>query len=445
MPSEASPTTRKAPFQFGTDGLRGRFGVPPFDDETLKSFADALASFFAQKAAPNRKKMLIARDTRASGPLIENILTKAFKAHDLPFGLLSILPTPALVHDIVVQNALGGVMISASHNPAHDNGIKIFKEGGAKLALADEQRILDLYTTAPHLAETASVMAQSFFEESGYEAHLRSLFAGLNLKNLHLVVDCAHGAMYQIAPRLLKSFGAKVTPLATSADGHNINQACGSTHPKALQDATKSVGADFGIAFDGDGDRVLFCKKDGTLLNGDQLLTFLALAESKLTPPCVVSTIMANQAMEETLAQHHITLVRTNVGDKAVAGAMEEKGALLGGEASGHLILKRYSQTGDGLLAALAVLRAWQQNKAPPLPCFVPYPQHIENIPLQHVRQEALTPSQMLQEQLQQCIKKGRLFLRRSGTEPVLRLTIEAPSEKTVKSALLKALSLIVR
>ena len=445
MPSEASPTTHKAPFQFGTDGLRGRFGVPPFDDKTLESFSYALAAFFAQKATPNKKKVLIARDTRASGLLIENILTKAFKAHDLPFGLLNVLPTPALVHDLVAQNALGGVMISASHNPAHDNGIKIFKEGGVKLSLKDEKEILDAYTLTPPPANTTSLIKKSFFEDSAYEERLRSLFTNLNLNGLHLVVDCAHGAMYKIAPRLLKFFGAKVTLLAAAPNGHNINQDCGSTHPKTLQETTNSVGADYGIAFDGDGDRVLFCKKDGTLLNGDQLLTFLALAESKLTPPCVVSTIMANQAMEETLAQHHITLMRTNVGDKAVASAMTEKGALLGGEASGHLILKRYSQTGDGLLAALAVLRARQQNKVPPLPCFVPYPQHIENIPLQNVRQEALTTSHILQEQLQQCIKKGRLFLRRSGTEPVLRLTIEAPSEKIVKSALSKALSLIVR
>ncbi len=427
--------------------MRGRFGTPPMDAKTLTYLCKAVSIFFQQKNQKKEKPLfLVARDTRESGKDIESIITSTFEPFKFDIRFLGVFPTPGLVHEICNQSAMGGVMVSASHNPAHDNGIKLFKTKGEKLSSADEQSILKIFhnVSSQHIAPPSQKMEKKKGSDTSYAQHLHHIFKDLCLQGLHIVADCAHGAMCEIAPRIFKGFGARVTAIGTCPDGHNINDGCGSTYPSLLQRKTKELQADFGVAFDGDGDRLLFCKGDGTLLDGDQLLVFLALASPKLTPPIVVSTIMANAAMEEKLLAHKIKLKRTPVGDKAVAQAMQETGALLGGEASGHLIIKPHSTTGDGLFAALTVLRTLRNKNAPQLPCFKPYPQHIENISIKDIRNEKEIFTDHTQKKLQACIKKGRLFIRSSGTEPVLRLTIEAPSKKMVEQALQRALPLIL-
>ena len=261
------------------------------------------------------------------------------------------------------------------------------------------------------------------------------------------MVDAAHGAFSTVAKLVLQKAGAEVIALYNAPNGRNINHHCGTTHPQTLRKTTLEHKADFGIAFDGDGDRVLICLKDGTLLDGDQILTFLALdaqANQRLTPPVVVSTTMANQAMEDLLLQHKIQLVRTPVGDRFVTEAMEGTGALFGGEASGHLILKQHSATGDGLLSALHVLNILKKQVTPKR-AFTPYPHHIENIPLQKVRKNILDDIDAIQTNLRATLAKGELLLLRlSGTEPLLRLMIEAPSDDKITQLRTQALAKLI-
>ena len=429
---------------FGTDGIRGRFGEPPLDPTSLSSLGHAAALFLRAQGAAG--PIVIARDTRASGPEIQDLLTTIFRASGFDVIDLGITPTPALVLGTTRYKGCLGIMISASHNPWHDNGLKFFDARGVKLSQDQITHIESfLGQSCPKAPSPGTLRAENIHDV--YANFVLSTLGAAPLDGLHIALDTAHGAFSEVAEVVLRKAGTRVTVLYNAPNGQNINDQCGTTYPQTLKEATVKHNADFGIAFDGDGDRVLISLKNGTLLNGDQILAFLALdahAKEQLTPPVVVSTTMANQAMEDLLTQKGIRLIRTPVGDRFVAKIMDESGALLGGEASGHLILKRHSTTGDGLLSALHVLGILKKQTAPTR-AFTPYPHHIENIPLEDVCKNILDNIDAAQNNLSTALAKGeRLLLRLSGTEPLLRLMIEAPSQDKITQLRSQALAKLV-
>ena len=426
---------------FGTDGIRGHFGRSPFDHKGLARLANAFTLFLQEKKI--KKPVTIARDTRISGLNIQDVLVDTLTGGGIDVICLDVAPTPALVFAIFQYSCSAGFMISASHNPWHDNGLKLFNQNGSKITQAEEASIEAFCGQTAHKS-TKKGRQHTHNITDAYINFLLSPTGPNFLKDIHIVLDCAHGAYSAIAPSVFRQAGATVTDLYNTPDGYNINDHCGTTYPHALQKSVQDNRGDFGVAFDGDGDRLLVCLRDGTLLDGDQLLTFLALdyhEKNMLKPPIVVSTTMANQAMEETLERHHIQLIRTPVGDRFVSQMMQKEKSLLGGEASGHLILGRHTPTGDGLLSALHALEILKKQDTPKQ-AFTPYPHHIENIPLKKVRKSILSNIEATQQALHTTLKQGeRLLLRLSGTEPLLRIMIEAPSEDQITQIRAQALA----
>jgi len=485
---------------FGTDGIRGSCGVFPLNFQTLLAIVYALALFFKHQQTSQKtvdlknsvslKKVVLARDTRASGCVIEELLKECLRCEGIDVYLVGLIPTPLLVsvlwHSSNAQNALlGGVMISASHNPAVDNGLKIFDHQGFKISKADERWIeekvaqilhdsstscmahkgIDWDQKTAHLEKTfheLSTEKQPVFKQYGffkntlntvdtsavraYEDFLMAALGPLHLSGVRLCVDTGYGAMSALAPEVFKHLGADVVVLHDAFNGFNINEASGAAHPQRLQKMTAKEGCHWGVAFDGDGDRVVFCNHQGTLLNGDQILGLLALdlkACKQLNPLVVVSTVMANRGLETLLSDHGIQLVRTEVGDQAVLRGIKESGALLGAEPSGHVIVRDYLPTGDGLGVALFVLRALIRNPDLGFPVFKPYPQRLENVPFEALLPDVLENLSAIQEQLIEKAFNARVYLRASGTEPLLRVMVEASSSQEVDTLMHEALRVI--
>ncbi len=426
---------------FGTDGVRGRFGSVPLTPDVLTKLAKAIASFlYTQDKSP--PPILIARDTRISGPDIEQDMTTTFNACGVNTVSLGVVPTPALVYAIHAGKASLGMMISASHNPWHDNGIKLFDAKGRKLTPTQEAALETFMTSKAVINKPAGTHGHQDIVPS-YKAFIKQTVDPLSLRGYRLVVDTAHGAFTHIAPTVFKDLGADVITLGHDPNGKNINDDCGTTHPCTLQEAVKKHHASFGVAFDGDGDRVLLCHGDGILLDGDQILALLALnhqAQGRLDPPIVVSTVMANQAMEDCLTAKGITFLRTPVGDRFIAETMAKTGSLLGGEASGHMILGQHSFTGDGLLAALHTLKVLIDPKSPRM-AFTPYPHHLENLPMAQMDPKILANLDAIQQVMTETLRQGeRFLLRKSGTEPLVRVMIEAPSQEKISAIKARAM-----
>jgi phosphoglucosamine mutase len=426
---------------FGTDGIRGRFGTHPLTPCVLKAFAHALADLAKTQGI---QTLLMGRDTRASGLVIERFLADIWRHLGLTVHCLGILPTPALAFLTKDRPLSLGVMISASHNPAHDNGIKVFGPRGEKLnnesIRALEQMMVFL------MAESSS--PAPFFPEVGSDHLLwtdpearqdyeRFLFQGLSQKrpfaHLKVVIDGAHGACFRIAPAVFQALGAEVFTLGCDPNGTNINDQCGALFTSPLQEAVLAHGADYGMAFDGDGDRILLVDSSGQVVDGDQILGLLAVdAHQKEALPhqTVVSTLMANGALEVFLSQRGIRLLRTPVGDRFVCEGMEKSGAILGGEPSGHLILKTFQTSGDGLLVALQALTICQnrEHTHPIFPLFTPYPTQLKNLSLTPDFNLDASEIQTFLHDRRTSIETegGRLLVRLSGTEPLLRIFIES-------------------
>ncbi len=419
---------------FGTDGIRGTVGQPPITPDFVLRLAHAVGRVLKRTEA--RPTVLIGKDTRISGYMLESALESGFNSAGVDVVLLGPLPTPGVAYLTRAQRASLGVVISASHNAYADNGIKFFSAQGAKLDDAWELAVEAALEEPPVWADSAALgKARRLDDAAGrYIEFCKSTFANdLTLKGLRIVVDGAHGAAYHIAPKVFHELGAEVTAIGCAPDGMNINAGVGATHPEALIAAVKQHQADYGIALDGDADRLQLVDRHGRLFNGDELLYLMVnerLARGEKVPG-TVGTLMTNMAIELALKNKGVELVRTKVGDRYVLEELEKRGWLLGGEGSGHLLALDKHTTGDGLISALQVLQACVRSGktiAQLLAGVTLFPQTLLNVhlkPGQDWASNALLKSETaaIEAELGQT---GRVLIRASGTEPLLRLMVEA-------------------
>ena len=431
---------------FGTDGIRGTANLDPMTAETALKLGMAAGTHFTR--GNHRHMVVIGKDTRLSGYLLEPALTAGFIAVGMDVVLLGPLPTPAVAMLTRSLRADLGVMISASHNPYQDNGIKLFGPDGFKLSDEDEIEIehkmfngLDSYRVgSDHLGK-----AKRLDDAVGrYIEYAKSSFPrGLRLDGLKIVVDCANGAAYKVAPTVLWELGAEVVPVAVNPDGFNINKACGSLHTEALRTQVVAHGAHLGIALDGDADRVVLCDEHGTIIDGDQVMGLIGASWKRsglLKGNAVVATVMSNMGLEKFLAGQGIDLHRTGVGDRYVLERMRKDGFNVGGEQSGHIILSDHSTTGDGLVAALQALAAIiDSGKAASevLHLFDPFPQVLKNVRVAGKPEDALAQARVkdaIAEGENRLKGSGRVLIRKSGTEPLIRVMAEGEDKPLVES-----------
>jgi phosphoglucosamine mutase len=419
---------------FGTDGIRGTVGQPPITPDFVLRLAHAVGHVL-KKDEP-RPTVLIGKDTRISGYMLESALESGFNSAGVDVVLLGPLPTPGVAYLTRAQRASLGVVISASHNPYPDNGIKFFSSQGAKLSDDWERAVEAALGEPPAWADSATLgKARRLDDAAGrYIEFCKSTFANdLSLKGMTIVVDAAHGAAYHIAPKVFHELGAEVICIGCSPDGLNINDHVGATHPEALVAAVKAHGADIGIALDGDADRLQIVDGAGRLYNGDELLYVMAAdrLDRGIAVPGVVGTLMTNMAIEVALKSRGVELVRAKVGDRYVLEELEKRGWLLGGEGSGHLLALDKHTTGDGLISALQVLEASVRSGrslGQMLSGVTLFPQTLLNVRLQAGQDWRKSPA--LERETQRAEAElqgvGRVLIRPSGTEPVLRVMVEA-------------------
>ena len=426
---------------FGTDGIRGETGVPPLDATTVYRVGRALARNLSSHDVP---RVLIGRDTRSSGSTIESWLAAGISAGGSEAISAGVIPTPGVAHLTRRLGFAAGVVISASHNPFPDNGVKIFSTDGKKVSEDLESTISKEVAAdaADHAFEERALPAPDPTLQDEYLRHLKSSVPSeMGFSSLKIGLDCANGATYQVGPRLLGELGIGFVPVGVSPDGRNINDACGSTHPDELARRVVESRCDFGAALDGDGDRLLLVDGEGQLINGDAILLMCARrmkAEQRLPGPGIVATVMSNLALEQALGSEEIDLFRTKVGDKYVAEEMERRGLGLGGEQSGHVIFSDYSPTGDGLLTLLQVLRVVANSAEPlkELAYLKPFPQVLVNVPVRKKCDIQQVPeiAHAMEEAERQMAGRGRLLVRFSGTEPLLRIMMEGPDEGEIRA-----------
>ena len=421
---------------FGTDGIRGTVGQAPITPDFVLRLAHAVGRVL--KRSETRPTVLIGKDTRISGYMLESALESGFNSAGVDVVLLGPLPTPGVAYLTRAQRASLGVVISASHNPYEDNGIKFFSAQGAKLSDNWELDVEAALAEAPVWADSASLGKTRRLEDAAgrYIEFCKSTFANdLTLKGVKIVVDGAHGAAYQIAPKVFHELGAEVIAIGCAPDGLNINHNVGATHPQALIAAVKLHGAHFGVALDGDADRLQLVDAEGRLFNGDEVLYLMVkerLARGDKVPGAV-GTLMTNMAVEVALQQQGVEFVRARVGDRYVLEELEKRGWLLGGEGSGHLLALDKHTTGDGLISALQVLQACVRSGktiADLLGDVVLFPQTLINVRLQPGQDWRASEAMAHQTRLveHELGDTGRVLIRASGTEPLLRVMVEARS-----------------
>ncbi|KUJ82525.1 phosphoglucosamine mutase [Microbulbifer flavimaris] len=421
---------------FGTDGIRGRVGEGAITPDFMLRLGYAAGKVLAEGAGGkggHRPSILIGKDTRISGYMFEAALEAGLINAGVDVGLLGPMPTPAIAYLTRTFHAQAGIVISASHNPFQDNGIKFFSAGGSKLP---DQVELDIEAALDLPMVTAEHLGKAWRIDDAAARYIEFCKAstpwGFSLGDMKIVLDCANGATYHIAPKVFRELGAEVIAIGTSPDGQNINLDCGSTKPAKLQQAVVEQGADLGIAFDGDGDRVLFVDSSGNLVDGDELLFLIALHRQQFAGGCsgVVGTQMSNYGFELALKELSIPFERAKVGDRYVLEKMQANDWSLGGESSGHIICADATTTGDGIVSALQVLRALE-DFAEPLEALrgrmKMLPQHMINVRLAHrdgvlEHDDVRAAVSRAEEQLQD---RGRVLLRPSGTEPLIRVMVE--------------------
>ncbi|MEP7316350.1 MAG: phosphoglucosamine mutase [Sphingomicrobium sp.] len=425
---------------FGTDGIRGRVNEAPITPEIAMRVGQAAGAHFLR--GDHRHRVVIGKDTRLSGYMMESAMVAGFTSVGMDVILLGPMPTPAVAMLTREMRADLGVMISASHNPFVDNGIKLFGPDGYKLSDEDEKSIERRLAREPKLAKSGLVgRARRIEDARGRYIHFaKSTFPEhLRLDGLRVVVDCANGAAYHVAPEALWELGADVVPIGVKPNGTNINHQCGSTHPGTIQEAVVASGAHIGLALDGDADRLIVVDESGTVIDGDQLMALIALSAAKrgeLKGGSVVATVMSNLGLERRLAEKKIGLKRTKVGDRYVLEEMRASGCNVGGEQSGHIILSDHATTGDGLVAGLQILAALVEAEKPAseiLRQFEPVPQLLKNI--RYAGGEPLeNPSvkKAIASAEKQLDGRGRLVIRKSGTEPLIRVMAEGDDASEV-------------
>jgi phosphoglucosamine mutase len=437
---------------FGTDGVRGRANVEPVTAETALKLGRASAHVFKNLAGQARNRVryriVIGKDTRLSGYMLENALSSGVLSMGVDVIFIGPLPTPGVAYVTRSLRADAGIVITASHNPYDDNGIKFFGPDGYKLDDDLEDRIEDLVFSGDieAIRPTASEVGKAFRIEDAvgrYVEHAKTSFPrGLTLEGMRVVVDCAHGASYKTTPAVLQELGAELIVFGTQPNGANINHECGSMHPQHLCAKVREYRADLGIAHDGDADRVLLCDENGSLIDGDDIMAIAGtqmLADGTLRKRTLVATVMSNAGLDAAIEAAGGRVIRTPVGDKNVIDRMLAEDFNLGGEQSGHMIFRDHSSTGDGLVAALQILST-MKTRGEPLSrlakCWKRYPQLTTNVRVREKR-----PFEELDEVLELVRKAeaevkpagGRVLLRYSGTEPKARLLIEGPDEAVME------------
>jgi len=420
---------------FGTDGIRGTVGVAPITPDFVLRLAHAVGRVLRQASPASKPTVMIGKDTRISGYMLESALESGFNSAGVDVILLGPLPTPGVAYLTRAMRANLGVVISASHNPFADNGIKFFSAQGTKLDDAWEEAVEAALKEPPVWASSAELGKTRRLDDAAgrYIEFAKSTFANdLTLKGLKIVVDAAHGAAYHIAPKVFHELGAEVISIGCAPDGLNINQDVGATHPEALVRAVKANKADYGIALDGDADRLQFVDATGRLFNGDEVLYMMVTErlERGEKVPGAVGTLMTNMAVELALKERGVQFVRAKVGDRYVLEELEKNGWLLGGEGSGHLLALDKHTTGDGLISALQVLQAVQRSGktiAQILHGMTLFPQELINIRLKP-GQVWKTPAldAMVKTVEVELGNTGRVLIRPSGTEPLVRVMVEA-------------------
>jgi phosphoglucosamine mutase len=434
---------------FGTDGIRGLANTEPMTAATALRVGMAAGAYFTNGS--HRHRVLIGKDTRLSGYMIEPALVAGFTAVGMDVFQVGPMPTPAVAMLTRALRCDLGVMISASHNPFHDNGIKLFGPDGYKLT-DDAEREIEAMITGPSTPKLAAAdklgRARRLDDADGryIEFAKATLPKGRTLAGLKVVIDCANGAAYKVAPAVLWELEAEVIPIGVKPDGFNINRDCGSTHPVALQQAVVTHGAQLGVALDGDADRLVMVDERGQVIDGDQLMAVIAeswlrqgrLAQGPQGRSGLVATVMSNLGLERFVQGLGIDLIRTKVGDRYVLEAMRAEGYNLGGEQSGHIILSDFATTGDGLVAALQVMAALCESGLPASQfCrrFTPYPQLLRNV--RHAGGKPLeTPEvqQAIDAAEKKLGKQGRIVIRPSGTEPLIRVMAEGRDQTLVET-----------
>ncbi|WP_273783385.1 phosphoglucosamine mutase [Bartonella sp. AU15XJBT] len=438
---------------FGTDGIRGKANSFPMTPDFAMKVGMAVGFLF--RSQHQSRRVVIGKDTRLSGYMLENALVSGLTAAGMDVFLLGPIPTPAVAMLCRSLRADLGVMISASHNPFYDNGIKLFGPDGFKLSDEMEAKIEQLIDTdfSKSLASSAEIGSAKRVEGDIYryiEYAKRTLPRDVRLDAVRIVVDCANGAAYKAAPRALWELGAEVFAIHDEPNGTNINQKCGSTDLSSLKRKVHEVRADVGIALDGDGDRVLIVDEKAQMVDGDQLIAVIAENWHKmgrLRCNGVVTTIMSNLGLERFLNGKGLDLIRTKVGDRYVVDAMRQKGYNVGGEASGHIVLSDFGTTGDGLVAALQILACMKESQTPMSQLckrFEPVPQILKNVTIKNKNVLKKNPVKTAINQAEKRLgKEARLIIRASGTEPVIRLMAEGDAREVLNTVVTELMDII--
>ena len=417
---------------FGTDGIRGKFGEMPITPEFALKLGFAAGKVLKRTNPKSKPLVVLGKDTRLSGYILEAALQAGLNAAGVYVHLLGPLPTPAIAHLTRALHAHAGIVISASHNPYFDNGIKFFSSEGKKLPDHLQEEINKELEQDIQIEDTASLGKSVRVKDANgrYIEFCKSTFPyHYDLRNLKIVVDCANGAAYNVGPAVFRELGASVVALYNEPNGMNINEHCGSTHPQSLQKAVLEHQADLGIAFDGDADRVILVDQFGQQVDGDHILYILA-TQAKSKPAGIVGTLMSNMALELALEKAQVGFVRAKVGDRYVLQSLEENDWVIGGEPSGHILTLDKSTTGDAIIAALQVLTVMvEQEKAlhELVADFKLFPQVLVNVRLERMIDPYAFPALVAEfEQAEAQLKgRGRLLIRKSGTEPVIRVMVE--------------------
>ena len=431
---------------FGTDGVRGVANTYPMTTEIAMQIGRAIA--YLVKDLKHDHRIVIGKDTRLSGYMIENALASGICSMGVNVLLVGPLPTPGIAFITTGMRADAGVVISASHNPFQDNGIKIFSRQGFKLPDEEEARIEDLIFSKKMdaLRPVADQVGKAFRLDDAkgrYIVFLKNTFPKrFTLDGIHIVLDCAHGATYAVAPHVFEELGARVTTIGVNPDGKNINHECGALYPQVMAETVKKTGADLGIALDGDGDRLIVADEHGNIVDGDQIMTVCAaemLERGKLSQNTLVATVMSNMGLEVAMQRLGGQLVRTQVGDRYVVEEMRRNNYNFGGEQSGHLIFLKHNTTGDGILGALQLLVAMKKKEQPLAELtkiMEPFPQVLKNVKTR----KKINPDQIsgFEAKVATFEKelggKGRILVRPSGTEPVIRVMVEGEHEEKIEN-----------
>ncbi|MBF0508934.1 MAG: phosphoglucosamine mutase [Deltaproteobacteria bacterium] len=430
---------------FGTDGIRGRANVPPMTVDTVMKVGQSAAQVCHTR--PGRCKIVIGKDTRLSGYMIESAIASGICSMGVDVLLAGVLPTPGIAFITTSMRADAGIVISASHNPFHDNGIKIFNSDGFKLPDELEQKIENLvFQAGPDSIQPSSEnlgrISRITDANGRFTVFLKNTFPRhLSLDGLKIVLDCAHGAAYKVAPAVLSELGADLILLGAQPDGKNINHQCGSLYPALLASAVIKESADLGVALDGDGDRAIFVDETGQVIDGDQVMAICAShlhKQGKLNNNTLVATVMSNLGLEVCLAEMGVQLVRTKVGDRWVVEEMLRRNCNLGGEQSGHIIFLDHNTTGDGILACLQILAIMledQRRLSELAGIMTRYPQVLLNVKVSHKKKLDELPevASLTSRVTRELGGKGRVLIRYSGTEPLVRVMLEGEDASVIR------------